>query len=187
MRGKRGIRERLTYANVMVTILAVLVVGGGGAYAAKKLKLKNNSVTTAKIRDGAVTDPKLAASVGDRSVGRTVAETTGVCTVTPGGDVCSFVTLQLPRPARVLVVADARAAASAGNASGACQLLADNAGITLGSQFGNVDGVGDFFALNGVSGVLPAGQHNFSLFCTQSVGSFVVTDRHISAVSLSAE
>jgi hypothetical protein len=172
----------------MVTILAVLVIGGGGAYASKKIKLKNNSVTTAKIRNGAVTDPKLAASVGDRSVGRTVAETTGVCTVTPTGDVCSFVTLNLPRPARVLVIADARAASNAvPSASGACQLLADNAGITLGSQFGNVDANGDFFALNGVTGVLGPGAHTFALFCSQAAGAFVVTDRHLSAVSLSAE
>jgi hypothetical protein len=152
----RGIRERLTYANVMVTILAVLVIGGGGAYAAKKIKLKNNSVTTAKIRNGAVTDPKLAASVGDRSIGRTVAETTGVCSVTPGGDVCSFVTLQLPRPARVLVIADATA-------------------LSTGT------------ALNGVTGVLPPGQHTFSLFCSQAAGAFQVAERHISAVSLSAD
>jgi hypothetical protein len=44
----------------MIVALAALVVGlGGGAYAAKKIKLKNNSVTTPKIRDGAVTSPKL--------------------------------------------------------------------------------------------------------------------------------
>ena len=54
------LRSHLTYANVMVTILAVLVVGGSGALAASKLKLKNNSVSTPKIRDGAVTGPKLA-------------------------------------------------------------------------------------------------------------------------------
>jgi hypothetical protein len=54
------LRSRLTYANVMVTILAIIVVGGGGAYAASKVKLKNNSVSTRKIRDGAVTGPKLA-------------------------------------------------------------------------------------------------------------------------------
>jgi hypothetical protein len=44
----------------MATLAVFLVVAGGGAYAAKKLKLKNNSVTTPKIRDGAVTGPKLA-------------------------------------------------------------------------------------------------------------------------------
>jgi hypothetical protein len=44
----------------MATLAVFLVVAGGGAYAAKKLKLKNNSVTTPKIRNGAVTGPKLA-------------------------------------------------------------------------------------------------------------------------------
>ena len=58
----KGIRARLTYANVMVTILAVLVIGGAGAYAAQKVKLKNNSVSTKKIRNGAVTEPKIADS-----------------------------------------------------------------------------------------------------------------------------
>lgn len=43
----------------MVTVLAVLVVGGGGAYAAG-VKLKNNSVKTSKIKDGAVTTAKIA-------------------------------------------------------------------------------------------------------------------------------
>src|SRR5689334_1874743 len=44
----------------MATLAVFLVVAGGGAYAAKKLKLKNNSVTTPKIRNAAVTGPKLA-------------------------------------------------------------------------------------------------------------------------------
>jgi hypothetical protein len=57
------IRRHLTYANVMVTVLALLVLGGGGAYAAKKLKLKNNSVTSPKIKDGEVANSDLADAV----------------------------------------------------------------------------------------------------------------------------
>lgn len=60
-------REKLTYANVMVTILAFLVLGGAGAYAAARIgpntvgtaQLKNNAVTTKKIRNGAVTGSKV--------------------------------------------------------------------------------------------------------------------------------
>jgi hypothetical protein len=53
----RGLRCRLTYANVMASI-AVFVSLGGGAYAATELP--RNSVGTAAIRNGAVTTRNLA-------------------------------------------------------------------------------------------------------------------------------
>jgi hypothetical protein len=61
------LRPRLTYANVMVTILAFIVLGGG-AYAASQLpknsvgkkQIKNGAVTRAKIADGAVDGSKVA-------------------------------------------------------------------------------------------------------------------------------
>lgn len=57
----RLIRKRLTYANVMSSI-AVFMVLGGAAYAAKKIgtgQLKANAVTTAKIKKNAVTTAKI--------------------------------------------------------------------------------------------------------------------------------
>jgi hypothetical protein len=62
------IRERLTYANVMVTLLAFVVLTGGAAYAATQLgknsvgtkQLKKSSVNGAKIKNGAVTGVKVA-------------------------------------------------------------------------------------------------------------------------------
>jgi hypothetical protein len=61
------IRRHLTYANVMSSIAVFLVLGGGAAYAAKKIstkkidsgQLKGSSVTTAKIKRGAVTASKI--------------------------------------------------------------------------------------------------------------------------------
>jgi hypothetical protein len=53
------LRGRLTYANVMVTILAVLVIGGGTAYAASKV-LPKNSVGTNQLKKEAVTPAKLS-------------------------------------------------------------------------------------------------------------------------------
>jgi hypothetical protein len=61
------IRQRLTYANVMSSIAVFLVLGGGAAYAAKKIstkkidsgQLKGASVTAAKIKRGAVTASKI--------------------------------------------------------------------------------------------------------------------------------
>jgi hypothetical protein len=66
----KKLRSRLTYSNVMVTILAFLVLGGGAAFAATKLaknsvgtkQLKNNAVTTKKIKNGAVTGAKVNVS-----------------------------------------------------------------------------------------------------------------------------
>jgi hypothetical protein len=64
---KKTLRSKLTYSNVMVTILAFLVLGGGAAFAATKLaknsvgtkQLKSNAVTTKKIKNGAVTGAKV--------------------------------------------------------------------------------------------------------------------------------
>jgi hypothetical protein len=51
-------RPKLSYANVMVTILAFVVLGGGAAYAA--FKLPKNSVGTKQIKPNAVTGSKVA-------------------------------------------------------------------------------------------------------------------------------
>jgi hypothetical protein len=56
------LRNHLTYANVMVTLLAFVVLGGGAAYAANQLgknsvgtkQLKNGAVTGAKVKDGSL-------------------------------------------------------------------------------------------------------------------------------------
>lgn len=84
----KQIRKHITFANVMSSIAVFLVLGGGAAYAAKKIgsneikgnsittgkikkeaitasKIKKNSVTTAKVKNGAITGAKLrAGSVG---------------------------------------------------------------------------------------------------------------------------
>jgi hypothetical protein len=91
----RSIRKRLTYSNVMSSIAVFLVLGGGAAYAAKKIgshQLKANSVTTAKIKRSAVTSVKIRngtvkgedINVGTTPFGRAVAKlrTTGPLALT---------------------------------------------------------------------------------------------------------
>lgn len=54
------LRPKFSYANVMVTLLAFVVLGGGAAYAATQLaknsvgtkQLRKNAVTSAKVKDG---------------------------------------------------------------------------------------------------------------------------------------
>src|ERR1700682_1614686 len=65
---KRQIRRQLTYANVIVTILALIVLGGATAYAYAALgknsvgsrQLKAKSVTTGKLANNAVNGAKVA-------------------------------------------------------------------------------------------------------------------------------
>lgn len=58
----KQIRKHVTYANVMSSIAVFLVLGGGAAYAAKKIgsnQIKGNSITTGKIKKNAVTASKI--------------------------------------------------------------------------------------------------------------------------------
>lgn len=55
----KDLRGKLTYANVMVTILALIVLGGGTAYGASQA-LSKNSVGSAQLKKGAVTPVKLS-------------------------------------------------------------------------------------------------------------------------------
>lgn len=58
----KQIRKRITYANVMSSIAVFLVLGGGAAYAAKKIgsnEIKGNSITTGKIKKEAITASKI--------------------------------------------------------------------------------------------------------------------------------
>lgn len=66
----KHIRKRLTYANVMSSIAVFLVLGGGAAYAAKKIgsnEIKGNSITTGKIKKEAVVRGKIKKSAIDSS------------------------------------------------------------------------------------------------------------------------
>jgi hypothetical protein len=66
----KQIRKRLTYANVMSSIAVFLVLGGGAAYAAKKIgsnEIKGNSITTGKIKKEAVTRAKIKKAAIDPS------------------------------------------------------------------------------------------------------------------------
>jgi len=55
----KRLRGRLNYSNVMVTVLALIVLGGGTAYAATEV-LPGNSVGTKQLKKEAVTPAKLS-------------------------------------------------------------------------------------------------------------------------------
>jgi hypothetical protein len=55
----KRLRSKLTYSNVMVTVLALVVLGGGTAYAATQM-LPKNSVGPQQLKKAAVTPAKLS-------------------------------------------------------------------------------------------------------------------------------
>lgn len=65
------ITEKLTYANVMVSLLAIIVLGGGVAYAAEQLgkgsvgarELKRGAVISSKIKDHSIRPKDIAPGV----------------------------------------------------------------------------------------------------------------------------
>jgi hypothetical protein len=68
----RNLRSKLTYANVMVSILAFCVLGGSTAFAA--MQVAGNSVGTKQLKKGAVTPGKLSSAAKDTMTGATGPE-----------------------------------------------------------------------------------------------------------------
>ena len=64
----KRLRGKLTYANVMVTLLAFVVLGGGTAFATQAL-LPKDSVGTKQLKKGAVTPGKLSAETRQALLG----------------------------------------------------------------------------------------------------------------------
>jgi hypothetical protein len=69
----KRLRGKLTYANVMVTILAFVVLAGGTAFASEAL-LPKNSVGTKQLKKEAVTPGKLSAAAKALVIGATGAK-----------------------------------------------------------------------------------------------------------------
>lgn len=97
---RKGIRGRLTYANVMSTVAVFLALGGAAAFAADHLpknsvgprqikqqavttgKLANNSVTAVKVKDGSLTGSDLnLASLGTVPTAATARQASSASTV----------------------------------------------------------------------------------------------------------
>ena len=141
------IRQRLTYANVMSSIAVFLVLGGGAAYAAKKIgsnQLKGASVTTAKIKRGAITASKIR-----KGAVRTAKISPGA--VTNGKLANGAVTLEKLVPGFVAPTAEKLSRAA--NVSAGGTVLAGSIGIAQANV--TRPGLG-FYCLSGINPA-PAG------------------------------
>jgi hypothetical protein len=203
------IRSHLTYANVMVTILAFLVLGGGTALAAyvvssnsqigpgtvsghkppsgKHANLIAGSVNGQDIADGSLTGADIAASALPK--GRAV---TSSCDPNSRTFVdCGSLTINLPRPGlRVLIVATAMWNSTGNNGSmGVCRIGVNGAPFGPSAhpgeaQTNTVNGEENSVTLTNVTDPnLGPGNHTFGLACNEAI-SIAYPTTYVSAVVL---
>jgi hypothetical protein len=198
----RPIRRHLSYANVMVTILAFVVFGGGSAVAltgsdtvqsddlgpgaqVQAADVAANAVNGADVVDNSLTAADIAPSA--LSKGRAINSS---CNPTDATFVvCGAVTINLAQSSRVLIVTSAMWSVDGDGSAGTCRLRVD--GVPFGSSAfpgEALDTSGAFsqqsVALTNVAGPLAAGSHTLGLACNQRRGDIVFDPTYVSAVVL---
>lgn len=169
-------RRYLTFANV-VSLIALFVALGGGAYAVQTAK--KNSVTSASIRNGAVRSVDIGRGqvrasdiksglLRDTTTGDT-KKSVGVCVQ----DLTTYVSclekdVTIKMPGRIDASADGTA--DSGSASipvgvNTCRLAVDGVGFTQDFVIAADFSPGEAFSFSGISEPVAAGTHVVSLDC----------------------
>jgi hypothetical protein len=178
-----NLRGRLTYANVVSTVALVLVIGGGGAYAAGFIDsgdIVNNSI---KSRDLDNRDAVKARDVRKNGLtGKEIKEDTldlGAPAPIAGGSdpgcnpnasnhlQCVGVTVRLAERGRVMTIATGEFVAVGGPAEIDCAIFVDAERSGPSVTPGENNAIEDSFALTRVTARLGPGQHNLSLRCRE--------------------
>jgi hypothetical protein len=207
-------RPKLSYANVMVTLLAFVVLCGGGAYAAGQLgkgsvgtpQLRKNAVTSAKVKDGALKARDLAKGVlsagpkGDAgppgaqgppgtSHGYEATGSVNYDKFSASLYGSTVVSLPVP-PGPYFATASAEVETVNGIASTvSCRLIDGNGGsesswAVSGSQPVRTDGNSDSLTLSGLFNVVQAKAINLQCSKSLEASSARVTEANIVAVSI---
>jgi hypothetical protein len=203
---RQRLRSHLTYANVMVTILAFVVFGGGTAVAlngsntvqsddlgpgaqVKAPDVAANAVNSQDIADKSITGADVAASALPR--GR--AKTSSCNPKSTDFEDCGHVTLHLTRPSRVLIIASAMWFANTnapGGTKGTCRLAVNGAPFGPNAFPGeatlntNVFEQQSLTLTNVTDPNLGAGNHSFGLACDEDQGDIEFDPTYVSAVVL---
>jgi hypothetical protein len=201
------LRPKLTYANVMVTLLAFVVLCGGAAYAAGKLgknsvgakQLRRNSVTSAKVKDGTLRTQDFATGVlggsGGQSpvalghgyvrfgqanydvLGTSLYGTTPVTLPVPAGPYFATASIQVQD-------------ANANPDTVSCRLINGVGGAgsfaASGDQDVRGDGSVDYFTLSGVFEVTSGQALNLECSKGSGVSGARITEASITAVQVGA-
>jgi hypothetical protein len=176
-------------------------LSGGGLLAAdlragsvRSSEVANDSLTGADIADGTLTgddvDEFSLAQVPNAALGGIGRSGTGNCD--PGADffTCKFVSITLPSPSRVLMIASANAHSDGSDAHGTCLLatdlgdLAETAMPVMVTNGSLVNGAGEALTMSGVTPPM-IGAHDFAIRCKQQEGDMRYGPVQITAVALS--
>jgi hypothetical protein len=205
----RRIRDHLTYANVMVTLLAFIVLTGGTAVAlggsntvqsddlgpgaqVKAPDIAANAVGTNKVVDNSLT----GTDINESSLGEVPSSTLGGLgrDSGPSGScnpesttfiTCATADITLPAPSRVLIIGQIRAEpdTGGGNGGGSCGVPGSAALRTI-PVFVN-GGQTDVIAISAVTGVVGPGAVSFDLACNEQASGIRYFDGRLSVVALS--
>ncbi len=201
----RHIRNQLTYANVMVTMLAFIVLTGGTAVAlngqntvqsddlgpgaqVKAPDVAANAVNGSDVVDGSIAGADIASSALPK--GRNI-----ISACNPGSSTfvdCGSLTINLPRPGlRVLVVASGMWSSPSGGATrGICHIEVNGAQVGFeaypGQLLSNSNGIHEqnVTLTNVTDPNLGAGNHTFGLACSQEEGDINFLETYVSVVVL---
>jgi len=172
-------RPQLTYANVMVTLLAFVVLFGGGAYAASKLmknsvgtkQLQKNAVTSPKVQNGTLKAKDLKAGLlpqPSRALEASGSVNYDVFSASPYGS--TVVTLPLPPGAYFATAAVQAQTVNMVNTDVSCRLLNDGGagttGVTSREQIVRADTEPENFTLTALFEISPG--QSLELQCSKA-------------------
>jgi hypothetical protein len=208
MRRKWGF-ERPSAAMLVALLALFVALGGVGAVASgalstskvKKIAKKQVtnlapglSVASAKRSDDA--DKVGGAGLGSLTIGRSASGGCDLATNSSTFADCGDLSLTLPRPGRLLVVASAtwRDTGPGPTTRGTCRLSVDGSAVSsTATRYGQASLVFDTvdhrasLAMNTVTGALGTGQHTVRMECNDPVGAVSFSDGQESAVMVGTD
>ena len=195
------IRDRLTYANVVSTLALVLVIGGGGAYAAgfidsgdivnnsiesrdlenreavKARDVRKNGLTGREIREKTLDAAQFAPLAGRQANG---------CDPEAGAFLaCVNSPIRLRSPGRVLAVATGEFVADPAPALLQCRIFVNGAPSDSVATPGENGADEDGFAITFVTNRLARGSHQISLRCQEDEDEAQLASSSIAVIGVS--
>jgi len=160
----------------------------------RSVDVLDNNLNGGDIADASVTgadvDESSLAQVPSAALGGIGRSGTGNCD--PGTDffTCRFISITLPSPSRVLMIASANAHSDGDDAHGRCLLATDLGNLeqtampTLVTNGSLVNGAGEALTMSAVTPPM-VGAHDFAIRCNQQEGDMRYGPVQITAVALS--